>query len=165
MELNSIENSNSQTIVQTESNPAKNSSNSPPNSNQQQNEVSLDKIDISEKSIALSKNSKQQNQEQNIVQEGTEKTPQERVDDESAKASEQTPIEREIENLSLTPRFLQFKFNETENPDTGEISKELVVHIKNLKTGELIRTVPPENIFEEIKKFPPEYPQIINRFV
>ena len=55
-------------------------------------------------------------------------------------------------NIIVNETLLQYRIEESEDEETGETSKELVVYLMDKKTGEVIRQIPPENIYDQSNK-------------
>lgn len=52
-------------------------------------------------------------------------------------------------NIVVNETLLQYRIEESEDKETGETSKELVVYLMDKKSGEVIRQIPPENFYEQ----------------
>ena len=52
-------------------------------------------------------------------------------------------------NILFNETLLQYRIEENEDEKTGEKSKELVIYLKDKKTGEVIRQIPPKDFNDQ----------------
>ena len=80
--------------------------------------------------------------------EGTDQSKKDQKESDS-KEAQMDPAQKQIQ---MSESLLQYKIEESEDKESGEVSKTLVVYLLDKESGEVIRRIPPEEFNDPYKK-------------